>query len=95
MPIHLTAITCGHMDNRTYLLTDVQSQKTIIVDPGFDPNRILTAMQGKTPEALLLTHAHFDHMNLIDMLRTLWNVPLWVHKEDSDAPVSYTHLPIV
>ena len=85
MPIHLTALTCGHMDNRTYLLTDVQSQKTIIVDPGFDPNRILTAMQGKTPEALLLTHAHFDHMNLIDMLRTLWNVPLWVHIADSDA----------
>lgn len=85
MSISLQTLACGPMDNRTYLLTDQPGGETIVVDPGFDCEAILRAMKGKSPVGLLLTHAHFDHMDLIDKLRTLWGVPLWVSCEDSGA----------
>jgi glyoxylase-like metal-dependent hydrolase (beta-lactamase superfamily II) len=47
---------------------------------------------GHTPgdiEALVLTHAHFDHIGIAERVRTELGVPVWVH--ENDAPL--THRP--
>src|SRR3982751_1934819 len=35
--------------------------------------------QGSRPEAIVLTHAHFDHVGALQDLAEEWNVPVWVH----------------
>jgi glyoxylase-like metal-dependent hydrolase (beta-lactamase superfamily II) len=35
--------------------------------------------QGARPEAIVLTHAHFDHVGALQDLAEEWNVPVWVH----------------
>ena len=33
-------------------------------------------------EALILTHAHFDHIGIAERLRTTLGIPVWVHEND-------------
>jgi glyoxylase-like metal-dependent hydrolase (beta-lactamase superfamily II) len=34
------------------------------------------------PNAIVLTHAHFDHIGAIDDLIEVWNVPVYAHREE-------------
>jgi glyoxylase-like metal-dependent hydrolase (beta-lactamase superfamily II) len=34
------------------------------------------------PHAIVLTHAHFDHVGALDTLAEEWNVPVYVHPEE-------------
>ncbi len=34
---------------------------------------------GAKPEAIVLTHGHFDHVGTLETLLEDWNVPVWVH----------------
>lgn len=37
---------------------------------------------GGPPNAIVLTHAHFDHVGAIDNLIESWNVPVYAHREE-------------
>ena len=59
--------------------------KVWIVDPGSEATRIaaLLVKAGLTPEAILLTHAHFDHIGAVPGLQQRWpQLPVYVHKGD-------------
>jgi glyoxylase-like metal-dependent hydrolase (beta-lactamase superfamily II) len=34
------------------------------------------------PEAIVLTHAHFDHIGALEALRAEWNVPVYAHRDE-------------
>jgi glyoxylase-like metal-dependent hydrolase (beta-lactamase superfamily II) len=43
-------------------------------------------------EALVLTHAHFDHVGFAERARKEWGIPIWVHERDeplSRHPLHY------
>jgi glyoxylase-like metal-dependent hydrolase (beta-lactamase superfamily II) len=50
---------------------------------------------GRSPsdvEAIVLTHAHFDHVGFAERARKEWQVPVWVHERDrslSRHPLHY------
>jgi len=61
------------------------ADKAWIVDPGSEATRIaeLLVKSGLTPEAILLTHAHFDHIGAIPGLQSKWPaIPVYVHPSD-------------
>ena len=56
-----------------------------IVDPGQEPERIidLLAQKGLDPAAILLTHAHFDHIGAIPgLIEKFPGLPVYVHEKD-------------
>lgn len=56
-----------------------------IVDCGIEPRAMLDAVEARslTPTALLLTHAHLDHMSGVDeAMARFGDIPLYLHREE-------------
>lgn len=55
-----------------------------IVDPGADAELVVRRLAGAAPKAILLTHAHFDHIGAVGALQRLYlGLPVFVHPEDA------------
>src|SRR5690606_7839145 len=37
-----------------------------------------------TPKAILLTHAHFDHIGAVDVLRKHYSIDVYLHENEKD-----------
>ena len=66
------------------LVWDAESKEGFLVDPGDEAARILAWIEGLgvTVQAILLTHAHFDHIGAVQPLRETLRVPVYVHERD-------------
>jgi hydroxyacylglutathione hydrolase len=69
-----------------WLLGAEGSDEAVVVDPGFDPGGIGSALEraGKRPAAVLLTHAHLDHASAAGEFAGD-EVPVFVHAGDAVA----------
>ncbi|MCY8910331.1 MBL fold metallo-hydrolase [Bacillus atrophaeus] len=58
------------MLNYMYIIVDIASRQTAIVDPGWDLELITNHFSelGVEPSIVLLTHSHFDHVNMVEPL---------------------------
>jgi len=68
-----------------WLLSAEGSDEAIVVDPGFSPEdvRELLSRAGKTPVAVLATHAHVDHVG--EAGGFAGELPIYVHDADALA----------
>lgn len=55
----------------TVYRNDTECQSCFLVDPGAGGNAILKSLEesGKKPEAIFLTHGHFDHVMAVEWIR--------------------------
>lgn len=59
----IKTIVVGNLDTNCYIVTDEQTLKSAVIDPGGDSNAILDYIEDNrlTVEAILFTHGHYDH----------------------------------
>ena len=77
----------GMIGTNCYLVINEETKDTVMVDPGAYPAKLKNAVkeQGLKLKAVLLTHAHFDHiMGLSDVMEDI-KVPVYV--EEADLPM--------
>ena len=62
--VHVHTLALGSYQTNCYLVWGDDSKTCVVIDPGYSPKQILdtAATLGKTVEAILLTHGHFDHV---------------------------------
>ena len=78
-------IITGDLGVNTYLY-NYKDSLIVIIDPGSDSDKIINTIRDNSfePRAILLTHGHFDHIGAIKDLKDIYNVPVYIHNEDSD-----------
>ncbi len=74
----------GPLATNAYLITDSSSNQGVIVDPGMQPETLIQAIETIDIQAILLTHAHFDHIGGVDAIRKLKGCPVYLHANEAD-----------
>lgn len=74
----------GSMGTNCYLLINEETKELVIVDPATCPDYLVSHIKsnGYTPKAILLTHAHFDHVMGIDGFVKEFEIPVYLHEEE-------------
>ena len=77
-------VTVGPFQENSYLLSDPDSGRGVLVDPGDEAGRIIRMVTaaGVTPDSIWLTHGHLDHIGAITEIRNQWKVPVFLHPDD-------------
>lgn len=75
----------GPVQANAYVVSN-ENGDAVIIDPGAEPGRLISAVKEKeqTPVAVLLTHAHFDHIGAVDEIRDEWSIPVYLHRREAD-----------
>ena len=81
--INIESLTVGEVAANCYLVENAETHELFLVDPGAEAERIISRIGGRKPVAVLLTHAHFDHIGAADMLCRRFGIPLYVHRDDA------------
>ncbi|OXM82436.1 MBL fold metallo-hydrolase [Paenibacillus rigui] len=82
--VKIESFSLGPLGTNAYLLSRPEENKGIIIDPGMNPKPLLKRIEGMDIEAILLTHAHFDHIGGVDEIRKLKGCPVYLHDAEAD-----------
>lgn len=81
----VTKFVLGPLDNNAYVVTGNEKTCIIIDAPlTIEPLMEFISSNKLTPAAILLTHGHFDHTGGLKDLKKLYNIPVYIHREDSE-----------
>ena len=80
----IKTLPVGHLETNCYIVTDEQTRKCAIIDPGADSNMILDYIEENNliPVVIFLTHGHFDHIMALDAVMDVTGVPAYINKQD-------------
>ncbi len=87
MKFEIQSMVLGVVGTNCYLLINKDTKETVIFDPGDDGDRVSRYMQreGLVPQAILLTHGHFDHVMGVSALVDACGVPVYIHEDEEDV----------
>lgn len=70
----------GPWPMNSYVLICPETEKSVLIDPGAEPEKLVEALGESEPVAILLTHTHPDHIGALDVMRRRLQVPLMAHE---------------
>lgn len=73
----------GPLETNCFLVSDEVGGPLLVVDPGGDVDRLREAIGARAVHAVVLTHAHFDHLGAAEALAQA-GVEIWVHELDAE-----------
>lgn len=77
-------MSLGDLGTNCYII--YEEQNGLIIDPGGEAEKVISFLEEKDiiPVAILLTHAHFDHIGGVDTLRKYYNIDVYLHENEAD-----------
>lgn len=84
MSLSIRSYVLGPFETNAYLLTNEKTGESIVIDPGMEPAPLLAALEGKKVAAILITHAHLDHIGGLNQVRELTKAPVYIHALEKD-----------
>jgi glyoxylase-like metal-dependent hydrolase (beta-lactamase superfamily II) len=82
--IQIETFVLGPVMTNCYLL--YKENKGIVIDAGMNPKALIERIEQLSLEieAILLTHAHFDHIGGLEELRDKTKAPVYLHQAETD-----------
>lgn len=67
-----------------YIVGDPVTGEGMIIDPSYDPHRIISHVDrfGLEIKGILITHGHADHIGALDEIRKHYSVPVFIGRGD-------------
>jgi glyoxylase-like metal-dependent hydrolase (beta-lactamase superfamily II) len=82
--LKIETFNLGPLQTNAYLLQGDKENTAIIIDPGSNPGALIRRIENMDIEAIVLTHAHFDHIAGVDQIRKLKKCPVYLHPLESE-----------
>ncbi|WP_240378106.1 MBL fold metallo-hydrolase [Bacillus piscicola] len=75
----------GPLQTNCYVLYN-DAKEAVIFDPGGDAHQLIEWLDSRSlkPAAILLTHAHFDHIGAVDEIREAYKIDVYLHESEKD-----------
>ena len=81
----LRRVVVGPVQTNCWVVHAQGHREALLVDPGDEPDRVLTAVADLDVTAIVLSHAHFDHVLAVAAVAAAVHAPVLAHA--ADAPV--------
>jgi len=84
--MEIIRLEVGVLRTNCYIAVCPENGRCVIVDPGARAREIAAEIRsrGLTPEAILLTHGHFDHITAVPELREEFRVPVLAGEKERE-----------
>lgn len=75
-------LSLGPLGTNCYIVS--HNGECLIFDPSGEPEKIIDYIETEqlTPKAILLTHAHFDHIGALQMIRDHYKLEVYMHENE-------------
>lgn len=79
--MELYAATVGPIQENCYFLVGNDNRDTLIFDPGAEPETLKSIVEENklNPIAVVLTHAHYDHIGALNDIQDTYDIPVYQH----------------
>jgi glyoxylase-like metal-dependent hydrolase (beta-lactamase superfamily II) len=74
-------LVLGPFLTNTYIIFN--EKEAVVIDPVFEPERILTVVAGKELKAIINTHGHIDHIQADFILKERTRAKILIHQDDA------------
>jgi glyoxylase-like metal-dependent hydrolase (beta-lactamase superfamily II) len=67
-----------------YVVICERTRRSVVIDPGDEVEELIAINRKEraTVQAILLTHAHLDHITGVTRLKDATGAPIWIHRAD-------------
>lgn len=86
--MRVTRVVVGPLESNCWVVWGDDSSNAVVIDPGEDVEKIRVALGDSGVTAIVLTHAHFDHVGAVSELLTSFDAPLMIHRDDANRLTS-------
>ncbi len=89
--INIEKIVVGPLETNCYLLSDSDYKKAVVIDPGFEGEKIAVKLKSKNLklDKILITHGHYDHIGGVNTLREITGAKVFINENDAICLVDF------
>ncbi|RWZ60084.1 MBL fold metallo-hydrolase [Halobacillus fulvus] len=82
--LKISRLPLGPIATNAYVIH--RNKEALIIDPGGDFDKLNHYLEERelSVKAILLTHAHFDHIGAVDEVRDAYGAPVYLHEAEKD-----------
>ncbi len=81
--VTVSTITVGSFSENCYIVSDAASEQCLVIDPGAEGERILAQIGERQVAAIVLTHAHPDHIGAVNLVQAATGARVLIHPADA------------